>query len=143
MKKVTVQYVTDYKVMQLITTEGHSLICDEPDDDGDGLGPGPYEFLLGALGSCTAMTLLMYARRKGWDLADCSVQLTHDRVHAEDSAQAERGTRRVEVIKRDISIRGNLTDEQRDRLLEIAQKCPVHKTITGSPEVIDSIIAGD
>jgi putative redox protein len=143
MKRVTVQYVTDYKLTQLITSDGHSVICDEPPGDGDGLGPGPYELLLGALGSCTAMTLLMYARRKGWDLADCSVHLTHDRVHADDSEDAESGTKRVDVIKREISLRGNLSDEQKDRLLEIAQKCPVHKTITSNPRVEDSIIVGE
>lgn len=143
MKRVTVQYVTDYKLTQLITSDGHSVICDEPPDDGDGLGPGPYELLLGALGSCTAMTLLMYARRKGWDLADCSVHLTHDRVHADDSEDAESGTKRVDVIKREISLRGDLSDEQKERLLEIAQKCPVHKTITSNPRVEDSIIVGE
>lgn len=142
-KKVTVQYLTDYKYTQLITTQGHSVICDEPQDEGDGLGPGPYELLLGALGSCTAMTVLMYARRKGWDVADCSVHLTHDRIHAEDSDGAESGTKRVDLIKRDISIRGRLTEDQRDRLLEIAQKCPVHKTITSNPTIVDSILVGE
>lgn len=142
-KHVTVQYVTDYKLMQLITSDNHSVICDEPPDDGDGLGPGPYELLLAALGSCTAMTMLMYARRKGWDLADCSVHLTHDRIHADDSEDAESGTKRIDVINRDISLRGNLSDEQKERLLEIAQKCPVHKTITSNPRVQDSIIIGE
>jgi len=100
------------------------------------------ELLLWALGSCTAMTLLMYARNKGWDLAEVSVHLTHDRVHAEDSADAEGGTGKVEVIQRDISLRGRLSGEQRQRVLEIAARCPVHKTLTSSPQVIDSMIAG-
>ena len=89
------------------------------------------------------MTLLMYARRKGWDLAECSVHLTHDRVHAKDSEDSETSTGRVEVINRDISLRGKLTDEQKERLLEIAARCPVHKTITGNPKVVDTISVGE
>ena len=143
-KKVTVQYLNDYNYSQLITTDGHSVVCDEPvAGGGDGLGPSPYELLLGALGSCTAMTVLMYARRKGWDVTECSVHLTHDRIHAEDSENAESGTRRVDVINRDISLHGHLSDEQRARLLEIAQKCPVHKTIMSEPKVFDSITVGE
>ena len=143
-KKVTVQYLTDYNYSQLVTTGSHSFVVDEPaGDGGNGLGPSPYEVLLGALGSCTAMTLLMYARRKGWDLTECSVHLTHNREHAEDSANAEEGTRRVDVIKRDISLHGHLDDAQQARLLEIAAKCPVHKTIMSEPRVIDSIIVGE
>ncbi len=143
-KKVTVQYLTDYNYSQLVTTDGHSLVVDEPvAGGGDGLGPSPYELLLGALGSCTAMTVLMYARRKGWQVTECSVHLTHDRVHAEDSSDAEQGTRRVDVIKRDISLHGHITEEQKERLLEIATKCPIHKTLESNPTVIDSIIVGE
>ena len=143
-KKVTVQYLPDYAYSQLLTAGRHAFVADEPEaDGGDELGPSPYELLLWALGSCTAMTLLMYARRKAWDLAEVSVHLTHDRVHAEDSADAEGGTGKVEVIQRDISLRGQLSAEQRQRLLEIAARCPVHKTLTGSPQVIDNIIAGE
>ena len=83
------------------------------------------------------------ARRKGWEVTECSVHLTHDRVHAEDSANAEQGTRRVDMIKRDISLHGHLTKEQTERLLQIAQKCPIHKTLESSPTVIDSIIVGE
>lgn len=143
-KKVTVQYLPDYTYSQLLTAGSHAFVADEPEaNGGEDLGPGPYELLLWALGSCTAMTVLMYARRKGWDVAECSVHLTHDRVHAEDSSDAEGGTGRVDVIKRDISLRGKLSDEQRERLLEIAARCPVHKTIVGQPQVIDSIIVGE
>jgi putative redox protein len=142
-KNVTVQYVDDYKLAQLLTAGQHSFICDEPlDAGGDGLGPSPYELLLWALGACTSMTLLLYARRKGWDLEDISVHLTHDRVHADDSQDAESDGGRVERITRDISVRGNLTEEQTQRLLEIAGRCPVHKTLTGSPQVVDTIISG-
>jgi len=142
-KNVTVQYVDDYKLAQLLTAGQHSFICDEPlDAGGDGLGPSPYELLLWALGACTSMTLLLYARRKGWDLEDVSVHLTHDRVHADDSQDAESDGAKVERITRDISVRGNLTEEQTQRLLEIAARCPVHKTLTGSPQVVDTIVSG-
>ena len=89
------------------------------------------------------MTLLMYARRKAWDLVEVSVHLTHDRVHASDSADCEGEAGRVEVIQREISLRGKLSQEQTQRLLEIAQRCPVHKTLTGAPKVVDSIIVGE
>lgn len=144
-KKVTVQYLPDYTYSQLLTAGGHAFVADEPPDlGGDGLGPSAYELLLWALGACTAMTLLMYARRKEWDLTDISVHLTHDRVHADDSQNAEQETGgRIELIKREISVRGNLSEEQKERLLEIAGRCPVHRTITGSPKVEDTIIAGE
>jgi putative redox protein len=86
------------------------------------------------------MTVLMYARRKGWDVEDISITLTHDRVHADD---ADGHAGQVDVIERHISIRGDLTDEQRQRLLEIAGRCPIHRTITGSPRVVDTLISGD
>lgn len=144
MRKVTVQYLTDYTYSQLLTAGAHAFVADEPTEDGgDDLGPSPYELLLWALGSCTAMTVLMYARRKGWDVAECSVHLTHDRVYAEDCEDSESGSGRVETIKRDISLRGTLTDEQKERLLEIAGRCPVHRTITGTPKVVDTIIVGE
>ncbi len=142
-KKVTVQYLADYTYSQLLTTGQHAFVCDEPaESGGDNLGPSPYELLLWALGACTSMTLLMYARRKGWDLAEVSVHLTHDRIHASDSQDAESEGAKVERITRDISLRGNLTDEQTQRLMEIAGRCPVHKTLTSSPQVVDSIISG-
>ena len=143
-KIVIVQSLTDYTYSQLLTTGQHSFVADEPEDaGGNGLGPSPYELLLWALGSCTAMTLIMYARRKGWPLDDVSVHLTHDRVHADDSMAAESSGGKVEVITRDISLRGALSDEQRERLLEIAGRCPVHKTISAGAKIVDTIIAGE
>lgn len=141
---VTVQYLPDYKLGLLLTAPPHAFVADEPDaNGGENMGPTPYELLLWALGACTAMTLLMYARRKEWDVQDISVHLTHDRVHAEDANGAETGTGRVEVIGREISVRGRIDDEQKHRLLEIAGKCPVHRTITGVPKVNDTIVVGD
>lgn len=140
MANVTVQYLPDYTYSQLLTAGPHALVADEPPEGGgDGLGPGPYELLLWALGSCTSMTLLMYARRKGWDVAGISVDLSFGRVHARDSEDVERDSGRVEVIHRNISLRGDISEEQRERLLEIAQRTPMSKTLSGGPRVIDSI----
>ena len=141
--KVTVQYLPDYTYSQLLTAGRHASVADEPEaDGGDDLGPSPYELLLWALGSCTAMTVLMYARRKGWDVAEVSVHLSHDRVHAKDCEECEEETGKVELVRRDISLRGNLSEEQKERLLEIAARCPVHKTLTAGPKIVDRIIAG-
>jgi putative redox protein len=82
----------------------------------------------------------MYARRKGWDLAEVSIDLTHDRVHATDS-QHEGG--RIELVQREISIRGQLSEEQRERLLEIAARSPVHKTLLNGPKIVDSIVVSE
>ena len=143
-QRVTVQYLPDYTYSQLLTANRHAFVSDEPEEaGGEDLGPSPYELLLWALGSCTAMTLLMYARRKGWDLAEISVHLTHDRVHAEDSQDWEGETGRVELIEREISVRGQLSEEQKERLLEIAQRCPVSKTLVNGPKIVSSIIVGE
>ena len=146
-KKVTVRYLPDHTYSQLLTAGQHAYIADEPPEaGGDGLGPSPYELLLWALGACTAMTLLLYARRKEWDVADISVHLTHDRVYMDDMAGAGADGEvvgRVEVIQREISVRGKLTDEQRDRLLEIADRCPVHRTLISGPKITSSIVGGE
>lgn len=144
MTKVTVQYLPDYTYSQLLTAGQHAFVADEPPEaNGENLGPSPYELLLWALGACTSMTLLMYARRKGWDVQEISVHLTHDRVHAQDSDEPHVGTARIDRIRREISVRGRLSEEETQRLLELAGRCPVHKTITGQPRVEDSILVGE
>ncbi len=100
LRSVGSRYVTQ------VTTDHHSLVADEPQPDGDDLGATPYEFLLAALGSCTSMTLLMYARRKGWPLEEVQIELTHERVHAEDCADCETGEGRIQVIRRRITSPG-------------------------------------
>ena len=141
MAKVIVQSLPDYTHAQLLTTAGHSLVADEPEDDGgDDLGPTPYDLLLWAIGACTSMTLQMYARRKGYPLHEVAVEVEHERLHAEDCVDCqEEHTGKIEVLRRKLVLRGPLTDEQRDDLLRIAARCPVHKTIAASPEVIDTV----
>ena len=120
----------------LIRSSNHELLADEPEGTGDGRGPDPYELLLAALAACTTMTLKLYARRKSWDLQRVEVELSHDRVHAEDCKECETKEGRLERIVVRLKIEGDLTDEERKRLREIAQKCPVHKTLTGGAKIL-------
>src|SRR5918912_4507253 len=111
--------------------DGQTLIIDEPVSvGGDGAGPDPYTLLLSALGGCTSMTIMLYARRKGWPVERVTVRLRQQRVHAKDCLECERNTEGfVHRIERAVEVEGDLTDEQRARLQEIAHKCPVHKTL--------------
>ena len=99
---------------------------------GDNLGPDPYEHLLAALGTCTSMTIRLYANRKQWPLEDVDIVLTHSREHASDCEDCEEGERQLEVLTREIRFTGDLDDAQRARLLEIADRCPVHRTLEGT-----------
>lgn len=122
-----------------LTTTRHSVIADEPVPDGDDLGPTPYELLLSALGACTSMTLHMYARRQGWDLRQVQIELSHERSYREDCENCEDPRSRIDVIDRRIRLEGDLTAEQRARLLEIAERCPVHRTLSGEIEIRDTL----
>lgn len=114
----------------------HRLVADEPVAvGGTDEGPTPYEYLLAGLGACTAMTLRLYADRKGWPLDGVRVHLTHARVHAEDCADCEGAPKKLDRIERTLEVSGQLDGEQRQRLLEIAERCPVHRTLTGTIEV--------
>jgi putative redox protein len=117
------------KLGQSIQIGPHTLVADEVAEvGGDDAGPAPHDFLLAALGACTAMTLKIYAERKGWPLTAAEVHLS----------QVKDGD--VHVMRREIKLEGDLSDEQRQKLLEIASKCPVHKTLTGQIR-IDSALA--
>lgn len=111
--------------------DGQTFVIDEPAAvGGDGAGPDPYTLLLAALGGCISMTVTMYARRKGWPLRRVSVRLRLARVHAKDCAECTRTTDGfVHRIERAVVLEGDLTDEQRARLMEISHKCPVHRTL--------------
>lgn len=112
---------------------GTALVADEPEElGGTGRGPTPYDYLLAALGSCTGMTMQMYARRKKWPLESAVVRLDHGKVHAEDCAHCEEPAGKIDRFERELELVGPLDDEQRRRLLEIAERCPVHRTLQGA-----------
>jgi len=129
------------KFTRRIYTEKHQLIADEPlSFGGSDLGPNPYEYLLGSLGACTSMTMRMYANRKKLKLDNIEIILSHSRIHAEDCEECESTDGFVDRIDKVIKLEGDLSDEEKRRLLEIADKCPVHKTLHNEI-LIDSQLA--
>ena len=124
------------KFQQEVVSGANSLIADEPTRVG-GLdsGFGPYELLLASLGACTSMTLRLYADRKQIPLKRTQVRLRHSRIHAQDCAECETKSGMVDRIERVIVLEGDLSDEQRTRLMEIADKCPVHQTLTSKIDI--------
>jgi len=120
----------------VVTGSGHILSADEPKRvGGDDSGPTPYDFLLAALGTCKSMTMRMYATRKGYDLERVQVRLSHEKTHAKDCEQCETENGKVDVIDTKISITGNLSEEEKKKIFEIAERCPVHRTITSKVHI--------
>lgn len=137
MASVTVTHIPGTAYQTRITTGDIALFGDEPEEaGGDGLGPSPYELLLAALGHCTILTILLYARRKDWLVDGVSIHATHERPVIEEIVDGQVVRRKAERIVQEITLTGNLTDEQRARLMDIADKCPVHRTITGDVEIL-------
>ncbi len=123
------------KFQNLVRTGQHVFLADEPVSfGGDDTGPNPYDFVLAGLGSCTAMTLRMYAGRKKWPLDQVSVSLSHAKEHADDCVDCDPKSR-IDVFDRTITILGDLDETQRQRLLEIADKCPVHRTLEANAHI--------
>ncbi|MDH3512642.1 MAG: alpha/beta fold hydrolase [Gammaproteobacteria bacterium] len=119
-----------------IISAGHALIADEPTSyGGTDKGPSPYDLLSAALASCTTMTLGMYARRKKLDLKSTTVRVKHAKIHAQDCEDCQTGSGKIDEFQRELTVAGNLTVEQRQRLLEIADKCPVHRTLHSEVKV--------
>ena len=135
MAEVTARNEPGRPLAVVVDTGVHRLIADEPVAvGGDDLGPGPYELLLASLASCIVMTLELYARRKGWPLEGVEVRVRHGRRDAlpEDDLPAGR---RIDRITYAVDLAGPLEEDQRTRLLEIAARCPVHRTLTGRIEI--------
>ncbi|MEX0285814.1 MAG: alpha/beta fold hydrolase [Paracoccaceae bacterium] len=126
-------------LQDVVSGPEHRTLADEPKAyGGTDLGMSPYGFVSAGLGACTSMTVRMYARRKGWPLTHVSVEVSHDKVHAQD---AETGaTSKIDEFRRRITLEGNLTPEQRARLLEIADKCPVHRTLEHGAKVVTELV---
>jgi len=118
----------------------HRLVADEPRAvGGEDAGPNPYELLLMSLGACTSMTLRLYARRKQLPLTRVAVRLRHSRIHAEDCADCETKVGFIDRIEREIVLEGSLNEDQRKRMIEIANMCPVHKALTSEISIVTQL----
>jgi putative redox protein len=135
---VTVTHVPGTTYQTRIDTGDLALIGDEPvEAGGDGLGPSPYELLLAALAQCTVLTILLYARRKGWPVDGVSVRASHERLVVAEEIDGELIRKKTERIVQEIALQGKLDEVQRTRLIEIAGKCPVHRTLTSDLEIFE------
>jgi putative redox protein len=136
-RQVVVRETRNSKFQQTVTVGPHHLIADEPvSAGGDDTGPGPYDFLLAGLGACTSMTMRLYADRKSLPLERVTVTLKHNKIHAEDCAECETREGVLDQIDRVIAMDGALEPEQRQRLMEIADKCPVHRTLQSEIRIL-------
>jgi putative redox protein len=124
---------------QEIVAGQHRLKADESLSAGNRIGPTPYELLLAALGVCTAMTVTMYAGRKNWPLDAIVVRLSHSKIHAEDCFGCHTEAGFIDRIDREIELSGSLSPDERLKLFEIAEKCPVHRTLTSEIDIRSSL----
>jgi putative redox protein len=140
-RKVVVQETRKSKFNQAITVGPHHLVADEPvAAGGEDAGPGPYDFLLAGLGACTSMTMRLYADRKSLPLDRVTVTLKHSKIYAKDCAECETRDGMLDQIERDIAIDGALDAEQRKKLMEIADKCPVPRTLTSEIRIVTKAV---
>jgi uncharacterized OsmC-like protein len=125
---------------QEMTVRGKRVVVDEPKEaGGTDEGPSPYDLLLGALGSCTAMTIILYARRKKWPVEHVRVELDYSRAHVKDCEACEEQDVKLDYFRKRVTVRGPLNEEQRARLEEISRRCPVHRTLTGTIRIDDEL----
>jgi uncharacterized OsmC-like protein/pimeloyl-ACP methyl ester carboxylesterase len=136
-RKVVVQETRNSKLQQFVSVGPHRLLADEPvAAGGDDSGPGPYDYLLAGLGACTSMTMRLYADRKAFPLDRVTVTLAHSKIYAKDCAECETKDGMLDQIERVIKIDGAVDAEQRRKLMEIADKCPVHRTLTSEIRIL-------
>ena len=136
-RNVVVRETRNSKFQQTVSIGPHSLLADEPvAAGGEDTGPGPYDFLLAGLGACTSMTMRLYADRKSLPLERVTVTLKHSKIHAQDCAECETKEGMLDQIDRTIAMEGALDAEQRKKLMEIADKCPVHRTLTSEIHIV-------
>jgi uncharacterized OsmC-like protein/pimeloyl-ACP methyl ester carboxylesterase len=136
-RRVVVQETRNSKLQQLVSVGPHRLLADEPlAAGGDDTGPGPYDYLIAGLGACTSMTMRLYADRKSFPLDRVTVTLAHSKIYAKDCAECETREGMLDQIERVIRIDGELDAEQRKKLMEIADKCPVHRTLTSEIRIV-------
>jgi uncharacterized OsmC-like protein len=136
-RNVVVRETRSSKFQQTVSVGPHRMLADEPvAAGGEDTGPGPYDFVLAGLGACTSMTMRMYADRKSLPLERVTVTLRHSRIHAEDCAECETKAGMLDQIDRVIAMEGNLDAEARKKLMEIADKCPVHRTLTSEIHIV-------
>lgn len=139
-KKIVHIHISGQNYKTVMTAGKHELISDEPEQKGGkDLGPDPYDYLMMSLGSCTVITMKMYADRKKWPIEDIYVELRHFKEHAEDCTECDDPKAKIDKIEKEITVKGNLDDDQLERLLEISKKCPVHKTLLGQMEIHSTI----
>jgi uncharacterized OsmC-like protein len=137
-----VQVTSGEGLLQHIAAGRHTLVADEPvSAGGTDQGPSPYELLAAALGACTSMTLLLYARNKGWPLSRVVVTVRHERIHAADCADCETKEGRLDQLRREIALEGAIEPAQRARLFEIADRCPVHRTLRNEIRILTNAAA--
>lgn len=139
-KKIVHFHLGQENYKTIMTAGNHELIADEPEHvGGKDEGPDPYDYLLMSLGSCSVITMKMYADRKEWPVEDIFIETRYYKAHAEDCKDCDDPKARIDKIEKEITVKGELTEEQVQRLLEISEKCPVHKTLLNNVEIQSNI----